>query len=231
MDLSVLEERIGHRFAHSEYLREAVTHRSYLNENRSRKLSHNERLEFLGDAVLELIVTEHLFVRFPEVGEGVLTAYRAALVNTADLAIASRALGVEEHLLLSRGEAKDAQGKGRQEILGNTYEAVVGALYLDGGYGVARVFVERTVLAGLDAVIQGKRFRDPKSRFQELAQAATGITPTYAVVRESGPDHDRKFVVEVCIGNESVAQGEGRSKQEAETKAAQGGMRAKGWEE
>jgi ribonuclease-3 len=150
-------------------------------------------------------------------------------VNTADLATVSRSIGIEEHLLLSRGEAKDSQGKGRQEILGNAYEAVVGALYQDGGYEAARAFVERTVLVGLDAVVQGKRFRDPKSRFQELAQAATGVTPTYAVVREWGPDHDRRFIVEVCIGDTSVAQGEGRSKQEAETNAAEAGMRVKGW--
>ncbi len=222
-----LEKKIKLKFKNLDLLRAAVTHRSYLNENRSYKLEHNERLEFLGDAVLELVVTDYLYRNFPN-PEGELTNWRAALVNKDMLASVSRSLGVEEYLLMSRGEAKDV-GRAREYLLANAIEAIIGAMYLDSGYGAAEKFISENILARLDEVIKNKLYLDPKSNFQEEAQARVGVTPSYKVISESGPDHDKKFVVGVFVDDEEVARGEGSSKQEAQRNAAREGLEAKGW--
>lgn len=228
-DFSKFENRIGFSFTNKDLLTQAFIHRSYLNENRSIALPHNERLEFLGDAVLELVVTDYLFRKFPEKSEGEMTAYRAALVNTNTLSAISEKLGVNDFILLSRGEAKD-KGRARQYILANTFEAIVGALYLDQGYEVAQEFVGDSLFHLTDDVISKKLWQDAKSYFQEMAQDKEGVTPNYETLRESGPDHDKQFVVGVFIGKELVAEGEGKSKQEAEQEAARNGLKKKGWE-
>ncbi len=213
------EDRAGVRFSDRALLETAFTHRSYLNESGAGG-EHNERLEFLGDAVLELIVTDHLYRRFPNAHEGDLTGYRAALVNATMLGAIAEAVGMNQCLLLSRGEAKDT-GRARATILANTFEAVVGALFLDQGYAAAESFVVAQVLPHIDEVVAKGSWRDPKSAFQEYAQAKYGITPKYATVRTEGPDHERTFTVEVSVGDVVVAEGAGKSKQEAEQAAAE----------
>jgi ribonuclease-3 len=222
------EQKIGHRFKDQTLLEQAFTHRSYLNENRQPGKEHNERLEFLGDAVLELVVTEFLFAKYPERPEGDLTAYRAALVNTQSLAEAAGKLGMNEYLLLSRGEARDT-GRARQIILANAFEAVIGALYLDQGYEAAKRFVAGELFHKTEDVVSKGLWQDAKSRLQELSQDKLGITPMYELVREAGPDHDKRFVSGVFLGGERVATGEGKSKQEAEQAAALAALAVKGW--
>lgn len=222
-DLAALEGRIGVAFSNKELLEEAVTHRSYLNEHREYAGNHNERLEFLGDAVLELAATHFLFDKFPGKPEGELTAYRAALVNTVSLAESAQALAVGEHLRLSKGEAKDT-GRARDVILANTFEAIIGAIYLDQGYDAADAFIARTILPKLDGLIAKGAHQDAKSRFQEMAQEKRGITPYYKVLAEEGPDHDKRFTVGVFLGEEEIARGIGPAKQEAEQAAAQAGL-------
>ncbi|HEY4523127.1 MAG TPA: ribonuclease III [Candidatus Paceibacterota bacterium] len=227
-DLTVLEGRIGVSFTNTELLEEAVTHRSYLNEHREYAGAHNERLEFLGDAVLELASTRFLFDTFPEKPEGELTAYRAALVNTVSLAESAQALHVGEHLRLSKGEARDT-GRARQIILANAFEATIGAIYLDQGYEAADAFIGRTILVKLDALIAKGAHQDAKSRFQEFAQEKRGVTPSYKVLAEEGPDHAKRFTVGVYLGVTEVARGEGPAKQEAEQVAAQNALAESGW--
>lgn len=224
-----LAKKLGVKFNNFDILRQAVTHRSYLNEHRNYKLDHNERLEFLGDAVLEIVVTEYLYKNYPN-PEGEMTNWRAALVNGEMLAKISKRLGVEEHLLMSRGEAKD-KGRARQYLLANAFEAIVGAIYLDqkDGYGKCQEFIMKNVVSELPEIIEKKLYMDPKSRFQEEAQDKSGITPIYRVVSESGPDHDKKFVVGVYLDDEKIAQGEGQSKQEAQREAAEKALEEKGW--
>lgn len=229
VDTTPLKSKLGIDFKNSDLLLQAFVHRSYLNENPRFHLSHNERLEFLGDAVLELIVTEALYQAYPEKPEGELTSLRAALVNSNMLADVSEGLGLNEYLLLSRGEAKDT-GRARQFILANTFEALIGAIYLDQGYESARDFVTRTLMPRLEEVITEKLYRDPKSQFQEEAQERVGITPAYEVHREWGPDHDKHFVVGVYLGRELAAEGEGSSKQAAEVEAARLALAAKHWD-
>lgn len=226
--LKKLQEVLGVRFADVGYLLSAMTHRSYLNENRDAKQSHNERLEFLGDAVLELVVTDFLFATYPDKQEGELTAIRAALVNTNTLSQTATALGINEYLLLSKGESKDI-GRARQYILANTFEAIVGAIYLDQGYTAARDFIAHQLFARTTDIIDKRLWQDPKSRFQERAQDMTGITPSYQTLKEQGPDHDRTFTVGVFLGDQCIAQGEGRAKQEAEQQAAENALVEKGW--
>jgi ribonuclease-3 len=226
-NISDLEKKIKIKFKKTELLQTAITHRSYINEHRSYKLDHNERLEFLGDAVLELVVTDHLYQNFPN-PEGELTNWRAALVNKDMLSSVSRSLGVENFLLMSRGEAKDT-GRARDYLLANALEAIIGAIYLDQGYGEAKKFIEENILSRLEKVIKSKAYIDPKSNFQEEAQARVGVTPSYRVLSESGPDHDKKFVVGVYLSDEEVAQGEGNSKQQAQREAARNALEAKGW--
>lgn len=220
--------KIGVVFNNPDLLMSAFLHRSYLNEHRDIKLPHNERLEFLGDAVLELVVTDFLYKEFPEEDEGDMTAYRAALVNTNSLSEVAKDLGVNDYLLLSKGEAKDT-GRARQYILANTYEAIVGALYLDLGYEAARDFIAHSLLARSRAIIGNYKSQDPKSFFQEKAQEFFGVTPTYKLIEESGPDHDKKFTTGLYINDELVAEGSGHSKQEAEQDAARKGLAAKAW--
>lgn len=228
MDFAPFETRIGFTFRDKRFLESAFTHRSYLNENRAPGREHNERLEFLGDAVLELAVTEFLFAKYPEKAEGELTAYRAALVNTVSIADAASKLGMNDFLLLSRGEAKDT-GRARQIILANAFEALIGALYLDQGYNAAKDFIAKQLFAKSDEIVEKKLWQDAKSRFQEVAQEVSGITPSYKLVDQSGPDHDKRFLIGAYIGTEKVSIGEGKSKQEAEQDAAQKALIAKAW--
>lgn len=228
MDFAKFEEKVGFVFKDKELLERAFTHRSYLNENRSTVKEHNERLEFLGDAVLELVVTDFLFNKYPERPEGELTAFRAALVNTQSISASAMELNMNDYLLLSKGEAKDT-GRARQYILANTFEAFIGALYLDQGYDAAQSFIEKTLFGKIDVIVEKRLWQDAKSFFQEKAQEVHGITPTYELVDEAGPDHDKKFIVAVVLDGERVAQGEGKSKQEAEQEAARKGLEVKGW--
>jgi ribonuclease-3 len=221
------EEKAGISFKDKTLLRTAFTHRSFLNEARASKQEsrpgagvHNERLEFLGDAVIELIVTDHIFRKYPNANEGDLTGYRAALVNAQILGGIAESLNMNECLLLSRGEAKDT-GRARATILANTFESVTGALYLDQGYAATEKFVAEHVLVHVDEVVRRGLWRDAKSAFQELAQAKYGMTPNYKTVNSEGPDHAREFTVTVSVGDVVVAEGKGQSKQEAEQAAAQ----------
>lgn len=227
MDLTAFSASIGLSFKDPALLQEALTHRSYLNEHKGSG-DHNERLEFLGDAVLELAVTRFLFDKFPEKPEGDLTAYRAALVNTFSLAEIAKALGMNGMLRLSRGESRDT-GRAREIILADAFEALLGALYLDQGYDAAEAFVGKHLYPKIDAVLANKSYQDAKSRFQEAAQDAEGVTPRYKVVSEEGPDHDKRFVVGVYLNEREVAQGEGKSKQEAEQAAAKAALDKQGW--
>lgn len=225
---SKLEEALDIHFNDKQLLQQAFTHRSYLNENPSLGTGHNERLEFLGDAVLELVVTEVLYAKFPDKPEGELTTLRAALVNSNMLADVATDLKFNDFLLLSRGEARDT-GRARQYILANTFESFVGALYLDQGYESAKRFIISFVIPKLEMVLEKRLHRDPKSLFQEEAQERVGVTPTYEVIREWGPDHDKHFVIGVYLGQELVAGGEGPSKQAAQEEAARKGLEVKEW--
>lgn len=227
-NLLKLEEKLSLKFNNQDLLLQALTHRSYLNENPSFRFGHNERLEFLGDAVLELVVTERLYDQFPEKPEGELTSLRAALVNSKMLAEVSVDLGINDYLMLSRGEAKDV-GRARQFILANAFEALVGALYLDQGYETSSKFIVGVLMPKLNEVFEKKLYKDPKSLFQEEAQDRLGITPTYEVIREWGPDHDKHFILGVYLGKELIAEGEGPSKQAAQEEAARNGLHAKNW--
>jgi ribonuclease-3 len=223
------EEKIGVVFKDKAVLREAFTHRSYINESRERGIAHNERLEFLGDAVVELSVTDFLYKKYPNEDEGALTSYRAALVNAVTLGDLGIDIGMEEYLLLSKGEAKDKGTKAREIILANAFEALVGAIYLDQGFAVADEFLKKYLLGKTDEIVNKGLWRDAKSFFQEEAQDHVGITPVYKVLREIGPDHDKQFVAGVFLEAELVAEGSGKSKQEAEQNAAAAGLKAKKW--
>lgn len=227
-DFSLFEKKIGIDFFDKNILKQAFTHRSYLNEKGSNGMSHNERLEFLGDAVLELVVTEYLYKKFPEKPEGELTSLRASLVNSEALAKLARVLGMNDFLLLSKGEKKDT-GKARQYILANAFEALVGAVYLDRGYARAENFIEKNAFKDLPEILKNNLWRDNKSFFQEKAQEITGITPCYKVLKEWGPDHNKHFEIGVFLGNELIGRGEGMSKQEAEQNAASNGLKIKNW--
>lgn len=227
-NLNKLENNLGLKFNDKGLLRQAFVHRSYLNEHPKCGLEHNERLEFLGDAVLELAVTKYLYENYPN-PEGELTIWRAALVNSKMLAKIASGLGFNDYLLLSKGEARDI-GRARQFILANTFEALVGAIYLDQEFEKAREFIEKNLIAELPDILEKKLYHDPKSRFQEGAQDKMGITPTYEVLAESGPDHVKNFIVGVFLGEKMIAKGEGPSKQAAQEKAAKAGIKKKGWE-
>lgn len=223
-----LSQKLNIEFNDINILIKAFTHRSFLNENRNSGLEHNERLEFLGDAVLELAVTDFLFKKFPKKPEGEMTSLRSALVNAITLSKVAEGLGLNEFLLLSKGEAKD-EGRARQYILANVIEALIGAIYLDKGYEVAREFIDKNVHTLIDEVIENKKFIDSKSLFQEMAQEHMGFTPRYDLIKEVGPDHNKIFTVGVFLGDIHIATGEGKSKQEAETQAAYKGLIAKKW--
>jgi ribonuclease-3 len=228
MDFTEAATKLGLSFKKLDLFIEALTHRSYLNEHRSAKQNHNERLEFLGDAVLELASTRFLYDKYPNKSEGDLTAYRASLVNTVSLAAAANALELGSMLLLSKGEAKDT-GRARDVILANAFEAVVGAVYLDQGYEAAEAFLAKNLFPKIDDVIAKRAWQDAKSRFQEMAQEKKGITPAYKTISETGPDHARTFIVGVFIGDDDIAEGEGKSKQDAEQAAAQAALLKTGW--
>ncbi len=221
-------ERLGVSFNNTDLIRTAFTHRSYVNEHRGEVAEHNERLEFLGDAVLELAVTRFLYDKYPESTEGELTAYRAALVNTNTIAEAATKLDMNSCLLLSRGEARDL-GRARQYILANTFEAVIGAIYLDQGYDTAVSFIGAYIFPLVDEVVRKRLWQDSKSQFQEVAQERVSVTPSYAILTEEGPDHNKQFTVGAYIKDELVAKGRGNSKQEAEQEAARKALEVKGW--
>lgn len=227
VNTELLKKKLGIDIMTEALFQEAMTHRSYLNEHRDYTFPHNERLEFLGDAVLELVVTEYLFHKFDN-PEGELTSFRAALVNGDMLGKIGRELGVQDYLLMSRGEAKDT-GRARGYLIANAMEAIIGALYLDQGYDAAKKFIEKYILVHLEEVLKQGLHTDPKSRFQEMAQEKVGITPSYRVLKEWGPDHDRHFIAGVFLGEQLVAEGEGVSKQEAQRQAAREALQKKGW--
>jgi len=219
-----LEQKLGINFKNKDLLKEALAHRSYLNENPSWNLSHNERLEFLGDAVLELAVTENLFNRYPQYPEGHLTSLRAALVNYQAVAKVARDLNLENFILLSRGEAKDV-GRAREVILANTMEALIGAIYLDNSYQEAKKIIEQFVIKpNLEKIIEDGLYKDPKSHLQEIVQEKLKLTPTYQILEEWGPDHKKIFRMGVYFGEKLITEGEGYSKQEAEIEAARNAL-------
>lgn len=228
-NLKKLESNIGYEFTDAKLLEQAVTHRSYLNENPTWPLGHNERLEFLGDAVLELVVTEYLYEHYPETPEGDMTNWRAALVNANTLSAITAEFDLNDHMLLSRGEARDT-GRARQYILANAIEALIGAMYLDGGYEPCKAFIGRFVLTKLPEIIANKLYRDPKSLLQEYAQDRISVTPTYQVMEEWGPDHARQFKIGVYLGKELAGEGQGQSKQDAQQAAAEDALKNKGWQ-
>ncbi|KKW32228.1 MAG: Ribonuclease 3 [Parcubacteria group bacterium GW2011_GWA1_53_13] len=238
-DFDTFQQGLGLQFNDLELLRQAFTHRSYLNEHRGEVQGHNERLEFLGeghnerleflgDAVLELISTHFLYNKYSDKPEGELTAYRASLVNAVTCAEIAHEIGMNDFLLLSRGEAKDT-GRARNILLANAFEALVGAIYLDQGYDAAKEFITKHLFPKIDAIVREKLWQDAKSALQEKAQESDGVTPNYSVIRETGPDHDKHFIVGVYIKEAMVAEGSGKSKQEAEQSAAREALAKKGW--
>jgi len=228
-DFSTLEKIVGLQFKNKDLLKQAVVHRSYLNEHPKFELPHNERLEFLGDAVLEIIVTEYLFKTFTETPEGDLTNWRASLVNSKMLALIASEIGLDDYLYLSKGEAKDAGSKARQYILANAVEALIGAMYMDQGIEASSKFVHNHIIVKLANILSNDLHLDPKSKFQEKAQEIEKVTPHYKVLKESGPDHEKVFEVGLFLNDEMVAIGTGSSKQEAQVDAANKGIKAKNW--
>lgn len=229
IDFGKFEENTKVVFKDKSLLKQAFIHRSYINENPGLNLSHNERLEFLGDAVLELVVTDYLYRKYKNYTEGELTAVRSALVNANIISVIALNSGMNDYLLLSKGEAKD-NGKARQYILANTYEAYVGAVFLDKGYTIAEKFITDTLLLPhTEEIVSKKLWRDSKSLVQEKAQEFVGVTPVYKVLHEAGPDHDKHFTVGIFFSSDLIAEGKGKSKQEAEQKAAESALKAKNW--
>lgn len=228
IDFTNFEKKTNFFFKDKNLLKQAFIHRSYLNENTHVGLHHNERLEFLGDAVLELVVTDFLFRKFPSHSEGEMTSFRSALVNAVTLSEVANDWGMGEYLLLSKGEAKD-KGKARQYILANTYEAYVGALYVDQGYDGAEKFIQESLLPKTEEIVSKKLWRDPKSLVQEKAQEIEEVTPSYKVLHESGPDHDKYFTIGIYFGENLIAEGKGKSKQEAEQSAALSALKLRRW--
>lgn len=216
------KDQLGVTFDDISLLVLAFTHRSYVNEHKKTAPAHNERLEFLGDAVLELVVTEHLYAHFSE-PEGILTNWRSALVRTESISAAASRHGFKDLLRLSRGE-RHGTDRARAQILANTYEAVVGALYLDKGYEAAKTFITKSILSTFEAILKSGSWMDPKSHLQEVAQSQEGHTPVYKVLHDEGPDHDKIFTVGVFVGGELRGQGVGPSKQQGQQKAAEAAL-------
>ncbi len=227
-DFKKFEKCIGVKFSDKDLLTQSVVHRSYLNEHRDFPIAHNERLEFLGDAVLEIIVTERLYRDYPN-PEGELTNWRAALVNANLLSEIAKEIELDNYLFLSKGESKDNQSKARQYILADAFEALIGAIYLDRGLATTKKFIERFVLSKLPNILQNQLYLDPKSRFQECAQEKLGITPHYKIIKEEGPDHAKHFTVGIYLHDELIASGLGTSKQEAQVEAATVALKLKHW--
>lgn len=228
-DLVKLEKRLGIVFQNKDLIRQALVHRSYLNEHPDFPLGHNERLEFLGDAVLEIVVTEFLYLNFPSTPEGDLTNWRASLVNAKMLYEIATELNIEECLYLSKGEARDKNKKSRQFILANAVEAIIGATYLDQGIEAAKPFILKNVVTKLDDILRNQKYLDPKSRFQEKAQEEKGVTPHYQILDEIGPDHAKLFTVGLYLDEELITTGKGSSKQEAQVEAAAAGLKKMNW--
>ncbi len=228
INFSDFEKKINVFFKDKNLLRQAFIHRSYINENPSAGLSHNERLEFLGDAVLELVVTDFLYKKYPGYAEGELTSLRSALVNAIIISEVASEVGMNDYLLLSKGESKDI-GKARQYILANTFEALIGAIYLDQGYDSADIFIGKILLPHTEEIVSKKLWRDSKSLVQEKAQEFVNVTPSYKVLHEAGPDHDKHFTVGIYFGLALIAEGKGKSKQEAEQSAAMYALKTKNW--
>lgn len=228
-DFAGLEKEIGVEFNNLDLLKQSVVHRSYINEHPNFKLYHNERLEFLGDAVLEIIVTEYLFKTFPDTPEGDLTNWRASLVNSKMLALIAEEISLDKYLYLSRGEAKDKKSKARQYILANAVEALIGAIYLDKGVAAAKRFIKSRMISKLDYILENQLYLDPKSKFQEKSQEKYKQTPYYKVLKESGPDHAKTFEVGLYLNEKLIARGQGSSKQEAQVNAADKGIKKKNW--
>lgn len=226
-DFSKIERKIKFKFKNPDLLKSALVHRSYLNEHPAFRLDHNERLEFLGDAVLELVVTEYLYNNFPN-PEGELTNWRASLVNAKTLSLIGQDLSLDDGLYLSRGEQKDT-GKARQYIIANAMESLIGAIYIDQGWEPARKFISTFILSKLPEILDKKLYLDPKSSLQELAQEKSSITPTYKILSEVGPDHDKIFEIGVYLKNELISKGSGSSKQEAQEAAARNALELADW--
>ena len=218
------KEKLGFEFKEIAYLITALTHRSYVNEHKKSVSEHNERLEFLGDAVLELVVTDYLFRNFTE-QEGILTSWRASLVRTESIGEAGDKLGYESLVRMSKGE-KNGSHRARQQILANAFEAVIGAIYLERGYDDAAVFIKNHILSKLDGIIETGSWRDPKSHLQEVSQRIDNQTPVYKVLEEVGPDHDKKFTLGAFVGDKLMGKGSGPSKQAAQQQAARGALEA-----
>ena len=228
MDYKEFLEKTGISIKDISLLKQAFTHRSYINENKNLGLKHNERLEFLGDAVLELVVTDYLFKEYPKKDEGDMTALRSALVNTINLAEVAGDIDVNECMLFSKGESKDT-GRARQYILANAMEAIIGAIYMDSGYEEARKFILKHIVIKIDRILEEGSWIDAKSKFQEKAQDVDGVTPEYRLIKETGPDHDKRFEMGVYLGKKLEAKGEGKSKQDAEQMAAREALKKRGW--
>jgi len=226
--LNLLENKLDFKFKNISLLRNALVHRSYLNEHKDFSFDQNERLEFLGDAVLELAVTDYLYRNYSE-AEGILTNWRSSLVNGERLASIAEALGVYDFMYLSKGESQEGNKKARQYILANAFEAIVGAVYLDQGYKAAAKFINSNLVVHLEKIIADRSYIDAKSLFQEKSQEKLGLTPHYRVIEESGPDHNKRFIIGVYLEKELVATGEGYSKQEAQTNAAGQALKKKKW--
>ena len=227
--ISQLEDKIEIKFKNKDLIKQAMIHRSYINEHANFKLGHNERLEFLGDAVLEIVVTEYLYNHFPDISEGELTNWRASLVNSKMLFDVANEINLEGSIYLSKGEAKDQNPKAKKYILSNAVEALIGAIYLDQGIKSAKKFISKQMISKLDNILENKLYLDSKSKFQEKAQEKHGITPHYKVLSEKGPDHDKIFEVGLYLKNELISIGKGSSKQEAQTDAAKNGIKKKKW--
>lgn len=217
------KEKLGVDFKKIDLLVTAFTHRSYVNEHRKTVSEHNERLEFLGDAVLELVSTEYLYNNFKE-PEGVLTNWRSALVRTESISAVASGLDFEPLLRLSRGEKRGSE-RARSQILANTYEAVIGAIYLDQGYQPAAKFIQETLLVTFEQILKSGSWQDPKSHLQEIVQSGESLTPVYKVITEDGPDHDKLFTVGVYVDNKLKGQGTGPSKQAAQVAAAESALK------
>jgi ribonuclease-3 len=216
------KEKLGFEYDDIELLVTAFTHRSYLNEHKKTVSEHNERLEFLGDAVLELVVTEYLYGNFDD-PEGILTNWRSALVRTESIGAAAARCGFEPLLRLSRGEKRGTE-RAREQILANSFEAVVGSLYLDQGYEAAKQFITKNLLTTFKEILDSGSWMDPKSHLQEVVQSQEGFTPVYKVLEETGPDHDKIFMVGVFVNNHLKGTGSGPSKQAGQQKAAEAAL-------
>ncbi len=227
-DFSLFEQKFNLKFNNENLLIQAFTHRSYLNENKDFKLFHNERLEFLGDAVLELVVTEYLYLNYPEKTEGELTSWRASLVNSNILGEVAGKLDFNDFILLSSGEEKQ-KGKARKYILANAFESFIGALYLDQGKEACAIFIEENLIPELEIVLREKLYKSAKTKLQERAQEEISVTPAYNLIEETGPDHKKAFEIGVYLDDNLLAKGKGFSKQEAEEDAAQKALETKGW--